>query len=544
MLKRRDVLKGTVSLLPAMAASRLGWAVDKEPIAATNYGRVRGTRINGVDIYRGVPYAGSVSGKQRFTAPQPPKAWQGIKDTLLPGIPAMQGKGSTFGVNEPEPGEDCLTLTIWTPATDNRARPVMFYNHGGGFVTGSGSSAIQDGANLARDNDVVVVATNHRLGIFGYLYLDEIAGPDFAGSGCNGMRDIVAGLQWVKDNIENFGGDPKNVMIFGESGGGAKTSCLYAMESAAPYFNKASIESGPGIRMTPRDVAAEATERVLAALGLTKNTWQKLYDIPAEKLLELQSTLRLTPAGEGLRGGRLGFPAGALGFSPVVDGVVLKHDPFDPVAPRISRMKPLICGYNRDEYAFFAWQMRDVSAFNLDESGLLERLEKEYPHQHQSLLNTYRNNRPSATPAELYMAIRSAEFAGAGSITIAERKAQQHAAPCYAYRFDYALETKMEGTDMALGAMHALEIPFKFNNPDVGVKGSPAFAGARQEKYRAAKNMSTLWANFARDGVPSLPGGPQWPSYDSVQRATMIIDSQCRVINDPNRPERELWETL
>jgi len=161
--------------------------------------------------------------------------------------------------NEPEPAEDCLFLNIWTPATDNRKRPVLFYSHGGGFVIGSGGSAGQDGANLARNFDVVVVQTNHRLGLLGFLYLDELAGSEYEGSGNQGILDIVAALEWVHKNISVFGGDPNNVMIFGESGGGAKTSCLYAMPEAAPYFTKASIESGPGIRMLTREMAAETS---------------------------------------------------------------------------------------------------------------------------------------------------------------------------------------------------------------------------------------------------------------------------------------------
>ncbi|MEZ4727052.1 MAG: carboxylesterase family protein [Caldilineaceae bacterium] len=215
----------------------------------TAYGKLRGKRENGVNLFKGIPYGGQVSGDYRFRRPAPLQPWTGVRDALELGAPALQPPR----VHEPAPAEDCLFLNVWTPANDQQKRPVMFYNHGGGFVIGSGGKPEQDGANLARNFDVVVVETNHRLGLLGFLYLDEIAGEEYAGSGNNGLLDIIDGLQWVRQNIAAFGGDPDNVMIYGESGGGAKTSCLYAMPAAAPYFNKASIESGPGVRMRTPD---------------------------------------------------------------------------------------------------------------------------------------------------------------------------------------------------------------------------------------------------------------------------------------------------
>ncbi len=209
----------------------------------TSHGKMRGIRSEGVNTFKGVPYAGRVSGDRRFRRPARLKPWTGVREVTQLGAPAMQPPRR----NEPPPAEDCLFLNVWTPANDNGKRPVMFYNHGGGFVIGSGGSASQDGTNLARNFDVVVVETNHRLGLLGFLYLDEIAGSDYAGSGNMGLLDIVAGLKWVQENIAQFGGDPTNFMIWGESWGGAKTSCLYTMPEAAPYFNKASIESGPGV---------------------------------------------------------------------------------------------------------------------------------------------------------------------------------------------------------------------------------------------------------------------------------------------------------
>lgn len=254
----------------------------------TGYGKLRGIRDRGVNIYKGVPYTGRVSGDRRFRSPAPLEPWTGVRDALQLGHPSIQIPNQTYGINEPEPAEDCLVLNIWTPDNDDNKRPVMFYNHGGGFSHGSGGSVAQDGANLARNFDVVVVQTNHRLGLLGYLYLDELAGEDYVGSGNMGMLDIVEGLKWVYDNIAEFGGDPDNVMVFGESGGGAKTSCLYAMPGAASYFNKASIESGPGIRMTDPEVAAETTFMLLRELSIAPEDWHRLLEVPAADLLDMQ----------------------------------------------------------------------------------------------------------------------------------------------------------------------------------------------------------------------------------------------------------------
>jgi len=385
----------------------------------TAYGKLRGGRAAGFTSFKGVPYAGQVSGAYRFRRPAALQPWPGVRDALELGAPAIQPPRR----NEPEPAEDCLFLNIWTPATDNGKRPVMFYSHGGGFVIGSGGSAIQDGANLARNFDVVVVQTNHRLGLLGFLYLDELAGPEYAGSGNQGLLDIVAGLEWVHQNIAHFGGDPDNVMIFGESGGGAKTSCLYAMPSAAAYFNKASIESGPGVRMYTTEMAVAATHQVLKALGIAPHEWRKLLDVPAATLLQVQSQFPPVPPHQRKRNqGGVTEPA-VGGFGPVVDGNILPQHPFDPTAPAISKAKPLITGWNEDEYTFFAWERKDTSAFNLDFASLSAKLEAQYGEDTPQIVETYRRAMPNASAPELFVAIASITMMGLGSVEIAEKKA-------------------------------------------------------------------------------------------------------------------------
>ena len=538
---RRQFLKGSGAALTLAALPGAVQAARRDPIAETTSGKVRGALVNGVEVFRGVPYAGSVSGARRFLAGGAPKRWAGIRDATVPGAPSIQPPHQAFGINEPAPAEDCLTLTVWTPASDSKRRPVMFYSHGGGFTTGSGSSVLQDGANLARLYDVVVVETNHRLGLLGYLYLDELAGEEYAGSGNRGMLDIVAGLDWVSHNIERFGGDPRNVMIFGESGGGAKTCCLFGMPAAARYFNKASIESGPTIRLSTLEVARARTARVLQELDIQPRNWRRLLEVPANDLLALQMKLSAGP-GPRAFGGRRGLSMGTLGFAPMVDGTNIPHHPFDPTAPEISRDKPLIVGYNQDEFAFFGYFSKDVDMFRLDEAGLRNRLSEDLP-DYESILDVYRASRPEASPTDLYIAIRSAQFAASGSIVIAERKVAQHGAPVYAYIFDYKLETVMPGTDHPLGAMHALEIPFKFDNVEgPGIGGGPNLAGTRPERIEAARNMSSLWASFARTGTPSAPGQPAWPAYTTEARSTLIINAQCKIVDDPGASERKFWE--
>jgi para-nitrobenzyl esterase len=513
----------------------------------TKYGSLRGARDRGVAIFRGVPYGGSVSGANRFNAAPSLKPWTGVRDALQLAAPSPQ-PGRTGSAREPAPAEDCLFLNVWSPGPAGRKRPVMFYSHGGGFTSGSGGSAYQDGANLARTWDVVVVASNHRLGLMGYLYLGDLGGEEYATSGNQGMLDIRDALKWVHENIDAFGGDPDNVMIFGESGGGGKTSCLYAMPSAAPYFNKASIESGPGIRMMPRAAAVETTLMLLKHLGLEKSDWRKLLEVPLDKLVAAQGSLSQGPGGGPLTmtGGRKGMTGGDRpgGFGPIIDGTVLPRHPFDPEAPAISKNKPLIVGYNRDETIFFL--QRNAEVFNLTDATLKERLAKEFGANADTVYNTYRKNRPDASATDLYIAITTANMIGIGAVTIAERKYAQRGAPVFMYIFTHESEDMIPGTNHKRGAAHALEIPYKFNlvqpASSQGGRGMMAVTGPESEK--AAHNMSETWSTFARTGRPAAKGQPEWPAYDDKTRATMEINAECKVVNDPYSAERVMWERL
>jgi para-nitrobenzyl esterase len=396
-----------------------------------------------------------------------------------------------------------------------------------------------------------VVASNHRLGLLGYLFLADLAGEEYATSGNQGILDIAAALKWVHENIEAFGGDPNNVMVFGESGGGAKTSCIYALPSAKDFFHKASIESGPGVHMSPRDVATETTKMVLAELGLSEKEIRKLKDVPAEKLVEVQGAVaQKRPGGLTLRGGRQGMAVSKPGgFLPVVDGTYLPYHPFDPAAPVVSRDKPLMVGSNKDEMAFFFFQQKDKDTLTLTDDGLKSRLNKDFGPNADNILTTYRKGRPNASPAELYVAITTAQAFWLGSIEIAEKKYEQKAAPVFMYMFTHASNMIVPGTNYRLGAAHATEIWYKFDNVDVkapedqtGPSG-PGLIGTDPGRKRSALNMSEMWAAFARTGHPAAKGQPPWPGYTLPQRATMMIDAECKVEHDPFGDERAMWDS-
>jgi para-nitrobenzyl esterase len=546
--RRQFVNRISLSAVTAVAFSKPGYsnpansakrhrAEDFVNVEIT-HGKIRGIRTEGVNIFKGIPYGGRVSGDRRFRRPAPLEPWTGVREVLQLGAPAIQAPRR----GEPDPAEDCLFLNVWTPANDNKKRPVMFYNHGGGFVIGSGGSGGQDGSNLARNFDVVVVETNHRLGLLGFLYLDEIAGPDYAGSGNMGLLDITVGLKWVHENIAVFGGDPSNVMIWGESGGGAKTSCLYAMPEAAPYFNKASIESGPGVRMSAKETALLTTAKVLKELNIVPKDWKKLLDVPAADLLAVQSKIPFAPPFR-----EKGKPALPSGFGPVVDGIVLPGHPFDPTAPEISRNKPLLTGWNEDEYTFFAWERKDTESFKLDFTGLQSKLEPQYGQDTRKIIDTYRKSRPNASAPDIFVAISSITMMGLGSVEIAEKKAKQHGAPAYLYNFGYKSEMKIPGTDYPMGTPHAMDISFKFNNevpPKEGEQPRMSFGGNRPERFVASHNFAELWTTFARTGKPAAQGVPEWPAYNLKDRPTMRIDTKCEVINDRFSEELAMWRSI
>jgi para-nitrobenzyl esterase len=526
-MARSALLVGAVAAdLPAFATDSAGATVD------TAAGKVRGTLNRGIHSFKGIPYGASTAGANRFMPPVKPQPWSGVRDAIRFGHQAPQNMRLT-DVLAPQADlaegfdEDCLVLNVWTPAVnDGRKRPVMFWLHGGGFAQESGSWPWIDGAALARRGDVVVITVNHRLNLFGYLHLGDIGGEKYAASGNAGMLDIVAALEWVRDNIAQFGGDAGNVMIFGESGGGAKVSTLLAMPAAKGLFHRAAIQSGSWLRGIPREDATVTAKAVLAELGISASQLDELQRVPVQKLLSLKAgaMVPLPPRRGALR----------MGYSPVVDGKILPQHPFDPVATPVSADIPLLVGCTRDEATLF--YLRDESVFSIDEPGLQARvLEMQDPPGAAKLIETYKKAHPRATPSEIFLLIASDRLARRDAIRLSERKVAQGKAPVYMYLFTW----KSPAQNGRLRAPHTVEIPFVFDNTDI-----PTVMTKSPTAKALAEKTSNAWIAFARSGDPNHAGLPKWPAYSTSERATMLFDTVCRVENDPGSVERRAWNEI
>ena len=517
-VNRRTVVQSAVLATLAGSFAYPLFADSSGSLVEISSGKLQGTEANGVKVFKGIPYGAPTGGKYRFKAPQPAVRWTGVKQATTYGHAAPQGASmapapaQSTGVSLVGDGatfsEDCLYLNLWTPALDNTKRPVMVWLHGGGFSSGSGASALYDGANLARGHDVVVLTVNHRLNGFGYLDLSQVS-SDYADSSMAGLLDVVLALKWVKENIARFGGDPNNVTIFGESGGGRKVSVLMATTPAQGLFHRGIVQSGSALRMDSREVGHERAERVFAELGLKKTEFDKLLALPPEQLLTAFNKV-----------------SRALGqFRPTTGSPSLPAHPFDPTAPKMSSGIPMMIGTNLTEASFAMG--RDPRILALDEAGVLERIKDLVPAQAAAnVLETYKRTYPGMLPSDILFRVSTDRGYFLDSTIQAARKADLKQAPAFLYSFNW-MQPLAQGR---LHAPHGSEIAFAFGNVPL----------ARGENPQAlVALMSESWATFARTGNPSTKR-LSWPAYDSAARPTMIFDQQSRVENDPRGELRKL----
>jgi para-nitrobenzyl esterase len=495
-------------------------------IVETRLGKIEGESRGGHERFLGIPFAAPPIGERRWRAPEPAAAWSRVRPALAFGASAPQPPSALPGMAVGAQDEDCLYLNVYTPRADGARRPVLFWIHGGGFTTGSGSQALYDGGALAERGDVVVVTINYRLGALGYLHLP----------GCDanvGQLDQIAALRWTRENIAAFGGDPEQVTIFGESAGGMAVATLLAMPAARGLFRAAVAQSGAAHNVHGRESAARVTTAVLQSLGLAASEVAKLRELPAATLIE--AATRVVAERRTL---------GLLAYCPVVDPASLPKRPLDAVRDGAANGVALLVGTNRDETKLFRMGVAESASLSEESLRKRVRIALEALRAHEShaerVIETYRSaraGRASVEPGELLDAIESDRTFRIPAIRLAEAQ-RTHEPRTRMYLFTWESPAR-RGT---LGSCHALELPFVF-----GTLGAPTmdrFAGKGPEADALAARMMDSWIAFARTGDPAHAGLPEWPAYDTAKRATLVFDRRCELANAPMDRERAAWDAI
>ena len=514
---------------------------DRIAVAETSYGKVRGFVLRDIHTFLGIPYGADTSGANRFMPPQKPKPWTDVKPTLWWGNTAPQNMDNRYANqfasfrdhwNYDDVSEDCLRLNVWTPALkDGKKRPVMFWIHGGGYA--NGNAIEQDGyhgENLARSGDVVFVSINHRLGPLGYCNLAGVGGEKYAASGNVGQLDIVAALEWVKDNIANFGGDPGNVTIMGQSGGGAKVCVLTAMPAAKGLFHKAVVLSGASVRAGDKAMAEKLGSYVLAEAGLQANDIDKLQQLPWKQYYEIATKAQRKLAqeaqasGVGLRGG----------FSPSVDGTILPQHPYAPeAAPTAANVPMIICSVENEQAP--AWT--DASLMNITLPEVAEKLKQRagfgpgLGDKAMDVVTAYAKAYPDKKPVEIWSLVSSNR---SSVVSLADAKSKQ-SAPVFVTWFTWQPPL----FDGRIGAFHCVDICFWFNNTDLMY----THTGGGPRPRRLAEKMSKSLVQFMKTGDPNGAGLTPWTKYSTAKGETLVLDDTPVMKNDPDREARKALPT-
>jgi para-nitrobenzyl esterase len=545
-INRRKLLQNgaALSALTWMDRGAFALPASSEPIAKTTAGRVRGRVVdNGVLCFKGIAY-GMDTAKTRFAPPKPPAPWSDVRDAFEWGPRAPQVIGARprredaaavatrpgyhLPPDEGPESEDCLYLNVWTPVLrDKKKRPVMVYIHGGAYSNGTVNAQLYDGARLAKRGDVVVVTVNHRLNSFGYLYLAELA-PGFEDSGNAGQLDLVLALEWVRDNIAEFGGDASRVLIFGQSGGGAKCATLMAQPPAHGLFHRVITMSGQQVTGAHPDHATARAKDFLKALNLDTAT----PDARAQTLrtLPMETLQKATSAG--------GY------YGPVTDGRSLPRDPFSPTDPAISVSVPMILGNMHDETRGL---MGQPAFFKLTWETLPDALEKNAAFLKSDTVSLpvgeviakYREWHPDYSASDVFFAVTTDSRSWRGQVIEADRRAADVAAQPHTWVYQLNWKTPVRTADGgSYGSPHTLDIPLGLDNVEL----SPGMVGSSAEDKAEAQKMADIvsetYIAFARAGIPDNAHIPHWPAFDLKRRATMIFDLPPRIEDDPRGRER------
>jgi para-nitrobenzyl esterase len=486
-----------------------GTVNNHEPVVKTTYGNISGSFNDSVYAFKGIPYAKA----ERFMPPQDPDAWDGILECndfgpvarqVVPWYPdSVQNEKELFSVN------------VWTQGIkDGKKRPVMLWLHGGGFHVGASNDPMTYGEALAKKGDIVTVSVNHRLNILGFLDLSA-CGEKYAKSANVGMLDIVKALEWIQNNIENFGGDPSDVTIVGESGGGGKVGTLMCMPAAKGLFHKAIIQSGTLLNTMTKEKSQNLGLAVLENLGRTPNELEQLDTIPYMDLVKAGNDAIAKISGPR----RPGSPT-MFGFAPSADGVVLLQQPFSPGFADISNDIPLMMGSTLNELMRTFYGEKDMTLEQAKDS-----LAKEYGDKTEQYIELFARAYPDFTPQDL---LSIDNVFRPYTIRTADARAAETSTPLYVY----LLAWKSPVDSASRGSFHGLDIPLAFNNVDL----RPDWTGNSEEAWNLADKMSSAWINFVKTGNPNVEGMlPEWVPYTAENGATMYFDTVCRIVNNHDR---------
>jgi para-nitrobenzyl esterase len=491
-------------------------------VVSVRQGLLRGIAIDSVCAWKAIPYAQAPLGDLRFRAPQPPVAWTGVRDASKPGLICPQNRRTAkIGGTQ---GEDCLLLNVWSPAADGKKRPVMVWIHGGGFLVGSANAPMYDGANLAKNGDVVVVNINYRLGALGFLYLDELKGKQSGFDDNLGIRDQIAALQWVKENIAAFGGDPDAVTIFGESAGGISVLTLMSMPSARGLFKRAIVESAPPESLLKPQVATALTQRFLKIMHISPDSLSQLKAASTDSLVSAMYRLIAELMNE---------PTTVKLLSPTVDGSLIPLDPMAAIQAGKAAGIDLMIGTNKDEATLLALKKVGLTPRNAEQ--LQPYLANIAPGPRQNLVAKYKNypNRNGV------MEMTTDGVFTMPSIRLCEM--QSAFASTYMYHFEwYSGAMKL----VRLKACHGAELPFVFGTLNKSPGKYFALGSRKKYDWALSRRIQQSWVNFARYGNPDPSGQSDWGKYSANGRSTMIFDKTSRASTDPDSEHRIAWTGL